>query len=496
MYKTKPYAHQLKALELSQDAPYFALTMEQGTGKSKVIIDTCAHLYGTGKINCCVVIAPNGVHRNWVVNEIPTHMPDYIELNQAIWVASPKKREQELLEGLFKVDGKLKVLVMNIEALATERGRGYLERILRSMQVLLVIDESSRIKTPTAVRTKALLKLGKLASYRRICTGTPVTQSPFDIFSQYSFLDKDILQTESYYVFKATYAEMLSADNGLMRHITQRTGGKFTPQVVATDKNGRPQYKNLDRLARLVQPCTFRVLKKDCLDLPDKVYQRRYFDITSEQRRVYNDVKENLRIELADDNVMTMSKLTAVLRLQQITSGIIPTFEGDTDFFENPMDNPRTEAFLESIDEVDGKIIVWCRFIREIRGLSAVISEKWGTDSVVTYFGETSQDNRVAAVKRFQEDPSCRFFIGQPHTAGIGLTLTAATTVVYYSNDFSLETRLQSEDRAHRIGQKSNVTYIDLEATDTVDRRIVTALREKKDVAEAITRDPKEEWLV
>lgn len=496
MFKTKPYAHQLKALELSKDAGYFALTMEQGTGKSKVIIDTAAHLYGTGKINCLVVIAPNGVHRNWVVNELPAHMPDYIECNQAVWVASPKKKEQLALEDLFKVDGKLKVMVMNIEALATERGRGYLERILRSMQVLLVIDESSRIKTPSAVRTKALLKLGKLAAFRRICTGTPVTQSPFDVFAQYSFLHKDILQTESYCVFRASYAEMLPADNGLMRHITKRTGGKFTPQVVATDKLGRPQYKNLERLSRLVAPYTFRVLKKDCLDLPDKVYQRRYFDITPEQRRVYNDVKENLRIELADDNVMTMSKLTAVLRLQQITSGIIPTFEGDSDFFDNPLDNPRIQSFLEALEEVDGKVIVWCRFIREIQGVAAVISEKWGSYSVVTYFGETTQENRVAAVKRFQEDSTCRFFVGQPHTAGVGLTLTAATTVVYYSNDFSLETRLQSEDRAHRIGQKTNVTYIDLEATDTVDRRIVTALREKKDVAVAITRDPKEEWLV
>lgn len=487
-YKTVPFEHQKEAFDLSCDKEFFALLMEQGTGKTKVTIDTAAYLWSQGRIDALLVIAPNGVHRNWIRNEIPIHLPDYVEYKAAWWVSSPKKAEREALDALWESGHQMRVLCMNVEAFTTAKGKDYARKFLNSFKVMMVVDESSRIKTPGAQRTKTITALGKHAAYRRILTGTPVTQSPFDIYAQFKFLDDNILGTTSYYAFKARYAEFLDSSNRLVQDIARRTGR--IPQIVATDRNGKPVYKNLDELHQLIKGNSFRVLKSECLDLPEKLYQRRYVELNTEQKRIYESFKKNLIAVCGEDVMEITHKLTLLLRLQQVVCGYFPLDDG---FKEIPGGNPRLDALLEVVEETTGKIIIWSRFVADIERITLELNKIYGDGSAVSYYGKMDGDERMFALESFQSGDA-RFFIGQPHSGGIGLTLTAATTVVYYSNDFSLETRLQSEDRAHRIGQTKNVTYIDIEAVDTMDSAVINALRSKKNIADLITGDPKE-WL-
>lgn len=498
MFKTKPLKHQLEAFTISKDSKAFAYLCEQGTGKSKIAIDKTAYLYGKGQVDAFLIIAPNGVHRNWIINEIPKHMPDYAQAVSAWYASSMKVNERIAFDKLYEPGNFLRVLAVNIEAVSTEKGRKAIEKFLRTFNVHLLVDESSKIKHYTTQRTKHLIKLGKLAKFKTIATGTPVTQSPLDLFSQFLFLDEHILHTSSFYAFKARYAVLLDESSPILRHIKQRTGGRHTPQIVATDKEGRPLYKNLEELQKLIGPYSYRVLKKDCLDLPEKVYQRRYFELDPEQRRIYKDIKDNLRIEFSDGNFEAMNKLTAVLRLQQVTCGLTPLGEETgiqiVPIFDSPEKNPRINTLMELLEEVTGKVIIWARFKMDIKQIHAMLEKEYPGETVL-YYGEVSAYDRSLAVERFQNDPKIRFFVGTQSSGGTGLTLTEANTVVYYSNTFSLEDRLQSEDRAHRIGQKNNVTYYDIEAVDSVDSRIVSALRMKKDVANLITKDPIGDWI-
>lgn len=494
MFKTKPFEHQLTALDLMENKKAFALLMEQGTGKTKCLIDDAARLYGKGQIDALIVIAPNGVHRNWIINEIPTHLPDWVERKTAWWASTMKTAEKKAFEALFTPGSFLRVFTVNIEALATKKGVETLIKMLRMFSVYMVVDESSKIKNHKAKRTENLLKMAKYAKYRRIATGTPVTQSPLDIYTQFDFLDPYIINIPSYYVFKARYAELLDENSKLVRHIMEQTGVRRAPQLVAKDTQGNPIYKNMEELQAKVAKHSFRVLKKDCLDLPEKLYQRQYFELNERQKQVYKSIVEDLRVEFEGSEPTTMSKLTATLRLQQVTSGFFPTIEGNIELLYEDK-NPRIEALESALEEISGKVIIWARFVHDIKAIMAMLNETYGHGCAVSYYGEVDDDARAENVKQFQENPKVRFFVGNQQAGGTGLTLTAASYVVYYSNDFNLENRLQSEDRAHRIGQKNNVTYIDIEALGTVDTKIISSLRTKLNVATLITKDPWKEWI-
>lgn len=514
-FKTKPFAHQLKAYNLSKDEEYFALLLEQGCGKSKVVIDNAAFLFAAGRINALVVVSPNGVQRNWVLNEVPTHMPAYCDPVSAWWSSTPSKAEKAALRALTDPEQKgLRVICINIEALTTNKGAGFLDWCLTMFNCLLAVDESTRIKNPKAQCSKVLHKLGRKALFRRILTGTPVTQSPVDLFSQFAFLDPFIMGTQSFVTFKATYCELLPQGHGLMRHIEQRMKpglmaryrgdvqkvndhiAKYAPQVVARDAEGRPKYRNLDKLQAKIAGCSYRVRKADCLDLPDKLYQRLYHELVPAQRRVYDALRKDFRVQLDSGKISTVTKLTCILRLQQVVSGYGPD---DDEKFTNilvPLDkNPRIQLLLDAIEELEGGVIIWARFRREISDIaSALEGSGHSPDEIVQYHGGVKNKDRSEAVAAFQAGKA-KYFVAQQHSGGMGLTLTAARTVVYYSNDFSLEARLQSEDRAHRIGQHNPVTYIDLEAVDTIDNKIITSLRNKKSIADVITGDPVLPWM-
>lgn len=458
MFETKPFDHQRRAFYMSRDKENFALLMEQGTGKTKIIIDTAAYLYANNKITALVIIAPNGVHRNWLRNEIPFHLPEWCPRRAIYYSAAMKKKEKDDWDDLVRSSDSLKIFSFNVEGFVSKNAQALITSILRYENALLVVDESSRIKRPGAKRTQFVTKIGKLAKYRRILTGTPVTKGPEDVFSQFRFLDPYILGYESFYSFKARYCIM---------------GGYENRQIVA--------YENVDELTKNIEGHSYRVLKKDCLDLPDKIYQRAYVDLSEAQRRLYNAMKDEWVASHQEKTIEAPEAITRLLRLQQITCGWFPSDE------PVPIDeeSPRLGLLKEILSDIEGKVIIWARFRADLRAIEDALGEL-----AVAYHGGVSNDARANAVDAFQNDPKIRYFIGQPQSGGIGLTLTAANYAIYYSNSFDLEVRLQSEDRCHRIGTTNNVTYIDIEANKTIDKKIIKALRDKKNLADMITRDP------
>jgi len=241
-------------------------------------------------------------------------------------------------------------------------------------------------------------------------------------------------------------------------------------------------YQNVDELTRNIEGHSFRVLKKDCLDLPDKIYQRHYVEMTAKQKKLYQTMKKSFVAELEGNMIEAPEAITRLLRLQQILCGWFPSEEGLSQIDDK---NPRIEALKEILSDIDSKVIIWARFKADLRAIERALG-----DLAVSYHGDVTTDARELAVDRFQNDPSIRYFIGQPQSGGIGLTLTAADYAIYYSNSFDLEQRMQSEDRCHRIGTKNNVTYIDIETRKSVDSKIIKALREKKNLADVITKDP------
>ena len=479
IYKSKPYEHQHTAFLLSREKVNFALLMEQGTGKSKVIVDTGVYLYGLGRINAILLVAPNGVHKKWEREDLPFSIPEYVDYQCAVWHAGDKKSKADC-EALFNPGDKLRILCVNVESFSYPKGVDLVKRFLQATDCLMVVDESSRIKNPSAARTKTLTKLGKEAKYKRILSGTPVVNSPLDLYAQFNFLDDDIFG-QSFYSFKNEYAEMIDPNSRLAMAIRNKSGGR-TPQIIAKDENGNVQYKNLEKLRDIVAGHSFRVTKDECLDLPAKIYEKRYFQLPTLHKDLYDQLATKARLEFGTSTLTVLHKLTLMLRLQQITSGYFPNDDGVTiTMYPNPKDNPRIACLLDTIEDVEGSIIIWCRFRHEIESLHKLIGEE-----SCTYYGGDTKDQRESALANFTNGTK-RVLIGNAQSGGIGLNLTKATTVVYYSNDFSLENRLQSEDRAHRIGQTDHVLYIDLEAEDTVDKSITTALRNKKNVADYMT---------
>ena len=472
-FKTKPYAHQLTALEKSWNRETYAYFMEMGTGKTKVLIDNLAMLYDKGKVNGALIVAPKGVIGTWYNQEIPTHMPDHIESVSVLWQSNITKEQSRKLGTLFKTGEELHILIMNVEAFSTTKGRDFARKFLSSHNTLMAIDESTTIKNPKAKRTKNILDLVPFSKYRRIMTGSPVTKNPLDLYSQCKFLSHWHLDFESYYAFRARYAIMKTA-NISGRQIQLVSG-----------------FKNLAELSDKLQPFSYRVLKSDCLDLPDKIYMKRHIKLSSDQLKVYDQMKKEALATLNGKKVTTVNALTQLMRLHQITCGHFTSDDGVT----QPIKNNRIDELMDVLEETEGKAIIWAHYQYDITNIIKEVTKVHGPGSIVDYYGLTPQSERQGNIKKFQNDDKCRFLVGTPQTGGYGITLTAANTVVYYSNGYDLEKRLQSEDRAHRIGQKKSVTYVDLICEETVDDKIVKALRKKINIASEVLGEELKSWI-
>jgi len=472
-FKTKPYQHQLDALEISWNKEVYAYFMEMGTGKTKVLIDNMSMLYDKGKIDGALIIAPKGVVGTWYKQELPTHLVDHVENVTILWQPSISKKQEEKLKSLFEIETALHILIMNVEALSTQKGVDFATKFLSSHRTLMAIDESTTIKNPKAKRTKNILRLSKLAKYRRILTGSPVTKNPLDLYSQCEFLDPFCLDFASYYAFRNRYAEMKTA-NFYGRSV----------QIVA-------RFRHLDELAEKLKPFSFRVLKEDCLDLPEKTFMKRVVELTKEQKELYTQMKKMALAMLNGKVVTTKTALTQIMRLQQITCGHFTADDGTM----QDIKNNRVDELMDVLDEIEGKVVIWAHYQYDVKKIIKEIQKVHGPGSVVDYYGLTPKDIRQNNIEKFQNDDSVKYFVGTPATGGYGITLTAASNMIYYSNGYDLEKRLQSQDRIHRIGQKKPVTYIDLIAEDTVDNRIVKALRKKINIASEVMGEELKDWI-
>jgi len=472
-FKTKPYAHQLTALEKSWNKENFAYFMEMGTGKTKVLIDNLAMLYDKGKIDGALIVAPKGVVKTWYEQELPTHLPDHIENVSVLWQPNITKGQQEKLESLFEIETALHILVMNVEALSTDKGVKFANKFINSHKTLMAIDESTTIKTPTARRTKNIIKIGLNAKYKRIMTGSPITKNPLDLYTQCEFLDPWLLDFASYYSFRNRYAEMKTM------HVRGRS-----IQVVK-------EFRHLGELSDTVKEFSYRVLKEDCLDLPPKNFVKRHISLTSDQKKIYEQMKKHAIAMLNKKVTTTVNVLTQLMRLHQITCGYVTADDGTI----QEVESNRMNELMSILEETEGKVIIWANYQFSVSDIIQKLIKVYGPDSYVHYYGLTPQEDRQDFIRKFQNDPKCRFIVGTPQTGGYGITLTEANTVIYYSNGYDLEKRLQSEDRAHRIGQKKNVTYIDIIAEDTIDEKIVEALRSKIDIASQVMGEELKEWI-
>lgn len=490
--KTIGMEHQLRGLEKSLGKRNFAYLAEQGCGKTWMGLADAERAYLADKMDALLVIAPNGVSSNWTRREIPTHLS--AETICYCWKGTPKtKKAKDAVEALFRThhrQGKapLRVLSINVEAINTGPGFELVKRFLLAYRTMAIVDESTRIKNHSAKRSIKVCELGQFAIARRILTGTPLTKSPTDLFMQFNFLKPGLLGTKSFRAFNAQFSVLLEPDDPRMIGLLRKLGGKVKgiPQINEKDEAGQPMFRNLDKLADLIEPHSFRVRKKDCLDLPDKIYKVASFELSSNQRKIYDQVKDeyNYLIDHGDYlEDVSFEAIAARTKLKQVTSGFINIYGAPV--LLPPEDNPRMSLFKEivqvTIDQSpDAQVIVWAMFEEELKQIKEHLDEQGYTSAM--YYGKTPKDSRDQIIDDFQAG-KIKFFIGHAAAAGIGITLTAAETAIYYSCSYDNELRMQSEDRNHRIGTKNSVVYWDLIGEDSIDEDVQKSLRSKSALA-------------
>jgi len=470
-YKTTPYEHQRNALDQSAEQTQWAYFMEMGTGKTKVTIDNMAYLFFQRKINSALIIAPKSVYLNWEL-EIEMHLPDVLKYKTYKWnVDKPKD--------LHALDNckDLKIFLINVEALSTKRGFNACVDYLKSNKLNFVtLDESTTIKNRSAKRTKNILGLQKLSLIRRILTGSPITKSPLDLYTQCQFLSPELLGFSSYLAFRNRYAEMTDIPVGSGRYIS-------VPKY----------YKRLEELEQKMKFFSTRIRKDECLDLKPKVRQKRYIELDGEGKRIYEKLRTTALAIVEDSTISFSNKLTEIIKLHQVCNGFTKNDDGEI----MTLHNSKVNALDEILEETDGKVIIWANYIYNIKQLIDFLEKKYGKEAVVSIYGDVDVQSRKEAVKRIQEDPGTRFLVGNPTTGGFGLTLTAVNTVIYFSNNYNLEVRKQSEDRAHRMGQKGTVVYIDIVARNTLDEAIMKSLTNKGQIAaKTLGEEDLRDWLL
>jgi len=449
--KTKPFKHQIAAYNIGIQIPYFAALMEQGTGKSLTAVAITGRRYLDGQIKKVLVIAPASVVPVWP-REFAVHGDFKTEV---FALEGPVSKRIAFVEALKEKDALL-VLVTNYEAVWRMD-----ETLLKWKPDLIICDEAQRIKTPSARQSKAIHKLGKDAKYRMILTGTPITQSPLDFYSQYKFLDPRIFGS-SFANFKARYAVEINMGS------YNRIAG----------------YKNLPELVQKAHSIAFRCTKAECLDLPETIDQVLYCELEPAARKIYEQMTKESVAELANETTVTAANVLAkLLRLSQLAGGFIGT---ETDEIL-PVSDAKLKLLSETVDdllEAGKKVVVFARFLPEIEAIKEILFKKKVGFQCIT--GSVPLPVRGVAVEQFQTQPEIKVFVAQIQCAGLGITLTAADTAIFYSLDYSFANYDQCRARIHRIGQRNACTYIHLVAKKTVDEKVMKALQNKRDVAEDV----------
>jgi SNF2 family DNA or RNA helicase len=486
-----PFQHQVEGTHfvvehLRAHNPGAALFMETGTGKTKTAYMVAQVLAGYKAIDTLFVVAPNGVHKDWIRESLPLHWD--FEAHPALAAyhsASNKAAERKAVEKLFWVqptsNPPLRILTGNIESLVHKKHFDLYRKFLRLGRALIVLDESDMIKTPGIRTSRCACSLASLARFRLIMTGTDVSEGPFDYYSQFQFLEKGLLGHRTFATFKARYAEWEKKYAPDPKHPGQM---REYPVVKA--------YQNLSELKANVAQHSFRALKKDCIDLPDQLFVQQTVVLGPEQRAAYNVIRERILAELAGGTVTSIHAFTKMLRLQQVAGGFI---QYDDKMEPTPTrGNAKLDALLQRIEatSLDTGIIIWARFIPELEAIYKALTRGDRYPGTVSrYWGDVPTEERAEGAEAFKDGRN-RIMVAQQRAGGRGHTWLRGRLVIYYSNDYSYVARKQSEDRSHRIGQTEKVTYVDLVAEDTSDKKILGALKSKKDVADYFSSDPTE----
>ena len=447
-----------------------------GTGKTLIYLKWAYDKYVNGEITAILWAAPKGAYGNFVSEIIAHTSPELKEkIDLVKWVGQNDTRIKVFTEKLLKRDGRLKIFLFNIEAISSKRSRclAFCNKFLTFHHTAFAIDEASCIKNSTSIRTDMALKLGLKAKYNHAITGSAITNSPIDLWTICGFMSPAALGFSSYYSFRGTYCDMAK------QSIYIKGKEESVNKIVG--------YKKLDRLRDKLDKFCFIRTKEQCIDLPPKVYVTRSVEMTDEQKEIYLDFKKNLIVEVEQGTASATIVLAKLTKLQQISNGYIKLDNGQI----QQIPNGRLATLLDILEEIDGKVIIWAPFRPLISIISEAIKEKYGPESYVTYFGDTTTEDRVKNVEVFQKDERCRYFIGNPSVGGYSITLTAAHDVIYYSNNYSADQRWQSEDRAHRIGQNNSVTYVDLICEGSLDKRVLQVLQDKKDISSMVLGDKK-----
>jgi SNF2 family DNA or RNA helicase len=480
-FRVVPYDYQLKLVEETCEQQYWAYFLEMGLGKSKIVIDNFSWLYLNKKIDTVIIIGNKGEYANWEYEHIPEHLPDALFDETMVFrhssLTHAKSSRLKALGALMAHEG-LKIFIINIEALNTDAGARALAMLGKASRLgwYFVIDESTSVKSFQAKRSKEAYFWAARSKYRRIMTGTPITQSPMDLWGQCLVLGKGVLGHSSYFSFRGEYSVIEP----------MFLGNRVIKQVVG--------YKNLPKLNKVLQSFSSQLLKKDCLDLPPKIYEKKYVELTTEQARMYNTLRDEAILELEDGRDITVTNILALLtKLHQISCGQLKVEENDYVSIENN----RLPLLLELLEDYPGKAIIWCSYRQTLEDVYEALALAHGANVVATYYGGTPERDRPGVISRFQDMGSpLRFIVANPQSMGRGHNLVQAQLVIYYSNSYNLEDRLQSEDRTHRIGQTGAVNYIDLVTKGTVDEKIIKALREKRNLAaEVLGVEDWKAWL-
>ena len=565
------FRHQQELLDKTRDEIAWGVLFEQGLGKTAPTIRTAEHLYRLDRIDGVVVVAPNGVHRNWMSDELPLHagMP----WRGLDWHADRGKGQDRALERLLApTPGRrteIAWLAVTYENMVTVRGRAALlsfgvgeidqkgrrlpaGKKARFPRFLLVVDEASKVRNPEATRTKKVAALREFATHVRLLNGTPIGNSALDAYAQFKILDPLFWIRHGYgswTAFKSQFAvtrripvggEDDREDRGTYSHepivphdataegiaayeqfdfseilepnevkqlsqpMSAPSPRPHAPTPAAKATVGRTievivGFRELDKLKGLIAPISTRLTKEDAgVELPPKLYSRLLFDLPTEQRRVYDQLRREYMVELESGVLITAPlALVRVLRLQQIACGYLPNPE-DPDaepklFFDDDGKNARLKLLLERLEDTPHQAIVWARFTHDVDSICRAL----GPPSCTRYDGQVSQKDRDAGIDQFKAGKK-KFVVAKPSSMGMGLSLPMAKSVLYYSNDFSYINRLQSEDRAHRLvgGGMAPVCYYDIVAYKTVDEKILKSLQKCSDVANQITGDSYKAWLV
>ena len=471
LHKQAPWAHQKRIFLESRDKPVWAFFMEQGTGKSKVMIDTACWNYSIGRVDALLLVCDKGIVRTWLEEHLPDNLPDSIPWSVHAYDATRMGtiKAKAACEAILTAEG-LAIVITNWAAFRTDKGRAFLRRFIARRKVIMMLDESDAIKGPAARQTKAIVAFGRQATMRRIATGTPVADGPFDVFSQLKFLDPNILGISSFTAFKHEYGVF-------ERFFT----GAHSFMIVK-------HYQNLDELQRIIGAHSHRVLKADCFDLPPKVYERVHVELGAEARAMHKALKEHVLAEAE----AVVNPLVKVLRAAQIASGFYIGDSGRPVFFA---DQPKAGAVVQAIQRMgkDAQFIVWGQFLAEMQVLAAALEAAGIT--FVRYDGSIDPGVRDEAEREFKAG-GVQGIVATTQAAGKGRNWQNASAAFYHSNSSKLSLRLQSEDRCHRGGGPGHsVTYFDFCAEGTGDAKRLDVLRAKKSLADLITGDNVGEWL-